>query len=330
MWSRIFPVQIHNYMSTGLTCTALPSHQPVRRVHIYTPQDTPAFAGSVNHNLTTGVPHTADSSTFVRDAIPLLMLCPIRSSLAHPGLSTFTFKTPVSNKNTRKYSNTMTGLYTKINLQLLSTQPTFSSGLLCCRNALRKRHSQQHCASAMPRWKFRSDLLLLQTTQLLSGVASAVVVKGPGLLYGPLELLRVDVIHAHGRANAALEERHTLLPVAVFHGIRQTLPQEKEHGVCRAKRETTAMLEATCSRRYREDQKDGPAYCRPESPIAWSTHTKLARETLFIFSRFSTPRHEHKSDSTLLSSGTPNSLEYIHPHKFQGKRCSCVAECEQT
>lgn len=46
---------------------------------------------------------------------------------------------------------------------------------------------------------------------------------GPGLGYGALELVGVDVVHAHGRADAVLEEGHALLPVAVFYGIRQTL-----------------------------------------------------------------------------------------------------------
>lgn len=50
-----------------------------------------------------------------------------------------------------------------------------------------------------------------------------VAMQGPGLGDGPLELVGVDVVDAHGRADAALDERHALLAVAVFDGVRKTL-----------------------------------------------------------------------------------------------------------
>lgn len=55
------------------------------------------------------------------------------------------------------------------------------------------------------------------------GVAVLDVVEGPGLGYGALELLGVDVVDANGVADPALEQRHTLLPVAVLHGVGKTL-----------------------------------------------------------------------------------------------------------
>lgn len=50
-----------------------------------------------------------------------------------------------------------------------------------------------------------------------------VAMQGPGLGDSPLKLVRVDVVDAHGRADATLEERHALLAVAVFDGVRKTL-----------------------------------------------------------------------------------------------------------
>lgn len=57
----------------------------------------------------------------------------------------------------------------------------------------------------------------------LGGVLGVVAVHGPGLGNGALEFFGADVVDAHRRPDAALEERHALLPVAVFHGISETL-----------------------------------------------------------------------------------------------------------
>lgn len=68
---------------------------------------------------------------------------------------------------------------------------------------------------------------LLHTHILGGGVLRGIAVHRPGLGYGTLELVGADVVHAHRRSDAALEERHALLSVAVFHGIRETLPSRR-------------------------------------------------------------------------------------------------------
>ena len=54
--------------------------------------------------------------------------------------------------------------------------------------------------------------------------------QGPGFGYGARKLVGIDVVHADRVADPVLQERHALLSVAVFHGIRQALPKQGKHG----------------------------------------------------------------------------------------------------
>ena len=61
------------------------------------------------------------------------------------------------------------------------------------------------------------------------GKVGVIVVQGPSFGYGASKLFSVDVVDAHRVADPILEERHALLSVAVFHGIRQTLTNKGNH-----------------------------------------------------------------------------------------------------